>query len=393
MPRRLLVGTLALGVATLAAGSGTATRVPSGYTDRPIVRGLRTPIAFAFLPGGRILVAEKRGVVRLLRRRRLHPRPFLDIRARVNTFNERGLVAIAVRAGHLYAYYALEQPGLTLKAPTGMRLSRFRMSGDRALASSEVVLVGRQSRNGCAGALAHADCIPANCGCHIGGDIAFGAGGSLYLSTGDAATAGFTNANALRAQDLDSLAGKLLRVDTAGRGLRSNPFWSGRPHDNRSRVWAFGLRNPFRFVLDPRNGVPVVGDVGWLDWEEIDFAVRGANLGWPCYEGSKRQTRYARWQRCADLYRRAPRRLRGPLYQYARRRGAGIIGGAFGRNGVYYFADVVRGWIRALPVGLEGRARPFAAGTAAPVALETGPDGNLWYLTVGTGQLRRIRPG
>ena len=353
--------------------------------------GFRVPTSLAFLPGGRVLVAEQRGLVRLVRNGQVSPRPFLDLRRRVNTFNERGLLAIATRGRFLYAYYALETNPRAPKAPTGMRLGRFRIRGDTAVRASEVVVLGRRSRGGCPGDLARADCIPANCGCHVGGDIAFGRDGTIFLSVGDSANAGFTNESALRAQQLDSLAGKLLRVDGRGRGLRSNPFWSGRATDNRSRVWALGLRNPFRFTLD-RNGVPVVGDVGWLDWEELDLAVRGSNLGWPCYEGAGRQERYARWSACQALYRRAPRRLRGPAYAYRRGRGAGIIGGAFAGGG-YYFADVVRGWIRVFPGGPgSGRPRAFASGTGAPVAIEAGTDGSLWYLSAASGQLRRVRP-
>jgi len=365
-----------------------------------VARGLHVPTSLAFLPDGQILVGEQRGLVLRVTRGRIERRPFLDLRRRVNTFNERGLMAIAARGGFLYAYYAVEAQGRPPRQPTGMRLSRFRIRGGRAVPASEVVVLGRRSRDGCAGALARADCIPANCGCHVGGDVEFGPGGAIFLSTGDAANAGFTNSNALRAQQLDSLAGKLLRVRSDGSGPRTNPFWTGRARDNRSKVWALGLRNPFRFTLQPGT-VPLVADVGWLDWEELDVASRGANLGWPCYEGRRIQPRYRRWTECAQLYRRHPHRLRAPAYVYARRRGAGIVGGDFARSypepyrGAYFFADVVRGWIRYVPRGLlEGgrvRARPFARGADGPVDLEAGPGGNLYYLAVKAGELRRIR--
>jgi glucose/arabinose dehydrogenase len=366
-----------------------------------VARGLDVPTSLAFLSRGRILVAEQRGLVRVIAGGRTR-RPFLDLRPRVNTFNERGLMAIAVRGGFLYAYYAVEAKGRPQRDPTGMRLSRFRIRGERALPASETIVLGHRSTDGCKGALARADCIPANCGCHIGGDIQFGAGGSIFLSTGDAANAGFTNSSALRAQQLDSLAGKLLRVRPDGSGLRSNPFWSGRASDNRSKVWALGLRNPFRFRLQPGTGVlPLVADVGWLDWEELDVAVRGSNLGWPCFEGRRIQPRYSHWAACTRLYRRHPHRLRAPVYAYARGRGAGIVGGAFVASfpgqyrDAYFFADVVRGWIRYVPRdGLAGgpvRPRPFARGAEGPVDLEVGPDGDLYYLAVKAGELRRIQ--
>jgi glucose/arabinose dehydrogenase len=387
----------------MIAAADPAVSKPPMREAETVARGFLVPTSFAFQPNGRILVAEQRGVVRLVDRGRLRPAPFLDLRARVNTFNERGLMAIAVRGGSLYAYYALETNRREPKAPTGMRLSRFRIEGDRARASSEVVLLGRESRAGCAGSLERADCIPANCGCHVGGDIQFARDGTIFLSTGDAANAGFANASAVRSQHLDSLAGKLLHVSPSGAGLRTNPFWSGRAAANRSKVWALGLRNPFRFRLDPRSGMPVVGDVGWLDREEIDVAVRGSNLGWPCYEGDRVQPRYRGWAECVALYRRRPRRLRAPAYTYPRGRGAGVVGGAFSPAGAlggrypraYFFADYVRGWIRtvnasALLGGRRVQPRAFARGIAGPVELAFGPDGALYYLAAGTGRLHRI---
>src|SRR5262249_50202594 len=97
---------------------------------------------------------------------------------------------------------------------------------------------------------------------------------------------------ALRAQDVDSINGKLLRIDPAtGNGLPDNPFYAG-PTDIPSKVWCYGFRNPFRFTILPGTSDVFVGDVGWDDWEELDVAARGGNYGWPCHEGPFIQPRY-----------------------------------------------------------------------------------------------------
>src|SRR5581483_6455600 len=99
----------------------------------------------------------------------------------------------------------------------------------------------------------------------------------LFVGTGDGAPIDDFD-DAWRAQDLDSLGGKILHVSTSGEGLPSNPFWNGDPAANRSRVWAYGLRNPFRLTLHPGDGLPFVGDVGENATEEIDAVTAGATL-------------------------------------------------------------------------------------------------------------------
>jgi glucose/arabinose dehydrogenase len=364
--------------------------VPAGFRQEIVVAGLDRPTAFAFLPDGRILIAEHAGRVKVAERGRLKGRPFLDITRRVDNELDRGLMAIAadpdfLRNGFVYLYYAYEG---TRAGPTTMRLTRVTARGDIASPQSEVVLLGG---------------IPADCRCHTGGDIGFGSDASLFLSTGDAARAGGANRNALRAQRLDSLAGKVLRVTRTGLGLPTNPFWTGDPRTNRSKVWAYGLRNAFRFDLRPGDDVPYVGDVGWRAWEEIDIARRGTNFGWPCYEGPARQAAYASQPICAALYRAGPRATSPPLYAYRRpRSGASVTGGAFATGaayppeyrGVYFFGDFIQDWIRYLQVDGDGKPaspRPFVSGGDGPVAIETGRDGNLYYLALEAGELRRVR--
>ena len=350
--------------------------------------GLDRPVDFAFLPDGRILLAEHAGVVRVYDHGRLAKAPFLDIRRRVNNALDRGLIAIAAdphfaRNGLVYLYYAHENDPAHPNGRKTMRLTRVRTGGDRAVPATEHVVLGG---------------IPADCRCHVGGDIAFGRDGSIFLSTGDAASAGRANDRALRAQDLGSLAGKVLRIGANGQGLRTNPFWNGDPSANRSRVWALGLRNAFRFVL--RDGVPYVGDVGWRRWEEVDVARRGRNFGWPCYEGPFRQPVYGARAPCRALFR-SGRRISPPLYAYRRARGGAVTGGAFASamsfppslRGAYFFGDFVRGWIQYLRITPRGVSGPkaFVRRAAGPAAIDFGPDGSLYYLAFETGELRRVR--
>jgi glucose/arabinose dehydrogenase len=354
--------------------------------------GLAAPTSFAFLPSGRILVAEQRGLVQILERGRPRPAPFLDIRRRVNSANERGLLAIAVdpdfaRHPFLYAYYTYENDRRAPNEPKSMRLSRFPVHGARAEPAGEQVILGRKSRGDCNDLARGSDCIPANCRCHVGGGLAFSRDGRIFLGTGDAANAGYSNANGLRAQDLDSLAGKVLRLTRRGAGVPGNPFFAGRGRSNRSKVWAYGFREPLRLALQPHTGIPYVGDVGWASWEEIDAARPGGNYGWPCYEGPAEQRRYARFDTCRRLYAHHPR-LQNPILSYPRTRGGtAVVGGVFYR-GAYYFGDFVRGWIRYLRFG---RALPFLTGAEGPVQILQGPDGSLYYLAFDAGELRRVR--
>ena len=94
----------------------------------------------------------------------------------------------------------------------------------------------------------------------------------------------------LDAQDVDSPRGKIFHIDADGNGLSSNPFWNGDPTAWRSKVFAYGFRNPFRFSIQPGTGVNgvrtlYIGDVGWNTREEIDVSTGGENFGWPCWEG------------------------------------------------------------------------------------------------------------
>jgi glucose/arabinose dehydrogenase len=373
------------------------TRLPPGFRQEVVASGFSFPTSFALLPDGRILVGEKSGLVHLVVRGRIR-RPLVDLRRHVADYGYRGLLALEadptfVRTGRLYVLYIRQDQTGPLGAPRTARLSRIDVRGRRI---RERFLLGAEGRGSCNELPRGSDCIPCDDD-HCGGDIEVADDGSLFVSTGDGwgGDAGF-NANTLRAQRLDTLAGKILHVTADGRGRPDNPFWDGDPASNRSKIWAYGLRNPFRLTLGP-GGPPFVGDVGWNDWEEIDAVPKGGNMGWPCYEGFERPEEYADQPVCRALYGRSA--VHFPVVVHPR---GSITGGVFYeatsfparyRDG-YFYGDWSRSELYFLRLGPDGRTplerREFATNAAGPVQLEVGPDGSLYYLALNAGELRRI---
>ena len=122
---------------------------------------------------------------------------------------------------------------------------------------------------------------------HAGGHLTFGPDGELYVSVGDGTSFDYADPRSVNVQSLDSLSGKILRIDPAtGLGLADNPFvTSGVSLDsNRAKVYQLGLRNPFSVTFAP-DGRLFIADTGWNSWEEIDSGGPGANFGWPFFEG------------------------------------------------------------------------------------------------------------
>lgn len=236
-----------------------------------------SPVHVASPPedASRIFVVERAGRVRLVLDGRVQRRPFLDIRRDVRASFEQGLLSIAfapdyARSGRFYVHYS-DRGG-------DIRVREFRRSTEQLArrSSGRTVLRIEHSR--------HPN--------HYGGQLQFGPDGLLYISTGDGGGAG----NPLRtAQNRQSLLGKILRIDPRRRGRRpyttprTNPF---RGRSGRPEVYAYGLRNPWRFSFDRARGDIVIGDVGQNRFEEIDFerrgGARGANFGWNVFEGRSR---------------------------------------------------------------------------------------------------------
>jgi PKD repeat protein len=313
---------------------------------------------------------------------------------------------------YVYLAYAYEPGEAAGHAESGARTARvIRVTAnpdnlDQALPDSSVVLLGAGGTIAHTGDLDHGDqppyscfdaegepvrdCIPVDGPTHIVDDLDFGPDGHLYISAGEATLQPDAS---VRAQNIDSLAGKILRVDgLTGDGVPSNPFWDDDPGSNRSKVFALGMRNPFRFTFEPGRGTVVIGDVGAESWEEVNRVTAGDNLGWPCFEG---RTRNLGRSPCTTL---KPARVTFAWHTYPH---AGDYSAAIGGDyytgesypddyrGVYFFADHNRAAM--LTLDDAGNASEFATNVVAPVQITSGPDGDLLVLSFVTGTLSRIR--
>ncbi|MEM6457724.1 MAG: PQQ-dependent sugar dehydrogenase, partial [Acidobacteriota bacterium] len=249
-----------------------------------VVDGLSAPVAMRQPPGAtdeRFFIVQQTGVIVIADRRTgaIQPTPFLDLSSFVSAAGELGLLSLAFHPnydtnGYVYVNYAISNSG----GPTSFisRIVRYtRSAGDPDQAdpaSAFVILEVDQDFSN-----------------HNGGDLHFGPDGYLYASFGDGGSGGDPNN---RAQDGQSLLGKLLRLDVDG----GSPY--AVPADNpfvgnaavRDEIWSLGLRNPWRFSVDRETGDLLIGDVGQNAVEEISFApagVGGQNFGWRCREGDQ----------------------------------------------------------------------------------------------------------
>jgi glucose/arabinose dehydrogenase/chitodextrinase len=414
--RAFVVGSLA--VSAISAGILVTEPLPvsaDDYADGGFVTEVIATVepfslvGLAFAPDGRMFVWQKDGVVRVIRNGVLLPTPFIDLSAKVNTVGDRGFWGLAFDPnfstnGFVYMSYTFEDGGNPNDSgPKTARLTRVTAdpaNPDLALAGSETVILGRVGSPPCSAHPAGSDCLAADSDSHTLGNLVFLPDGTLLVGNGDGASAAFADPLSLRAQDLNSTNGKILRINRDGTAPVDNPFYDG-TNSARSKVWLYGVRNPFRFAVQPGTGDIWFGDVGWNTWEEVNDGVRGANYGWPCFEGTGRTPGYQSFATCASLPTSA---VTPPYHTYSHASGASaVIGGPFYTGtlypeqyrGNYFFADYTGNFIRRVvfdeaqaPVSVE----TFATNVPSPVSLELGPDGMLYYLSFTTGQIRRIRP-
>jgi glucose/arabinose dehydrogenase len=309
----------------LAVSSARAVDLPPNFVVENVTPSATwtTPVGMAFLPGGRMLVAEKRGRVYSVTSGIKSANPMIAIENEVLNTGDRGLLGIAVDPNYVANHYVYllytvdpDSNGNDNNDDAFARLTRYTVSFSDSNVldpASRTILMGANWTQG-----------PVSCSqSHTIGTLRFGEDGSLLVGAGDGASfsyedagghdpgafgAGKTNPyediGAFRSQSLTSLDGKILRINPAnGQGYPSNPYWDGNPSSIRSRVWAYGLRNPFRFCIEPGTGNPNpangnpgivhIGEVGYITWEELNIVTTpGMNFGWPCYEGLGPQPAY-----------------------------------------------------------------------------------------------------
>jgi glucose/arabinose dehydrogenase len=397
--------------------------LPPGFSVQTVVDGLSLPTAFDVARDGRIFVAEKSGRVRVFQNGVLLEEPFIDLSHEVNDDQTRGMMGLALhpnfpRTPYVYVTYVYEPPEAKGYPDSGGRVSRLARIEASALDSNVhkpggfVVLMGKNSTWENIGnpdqpdkppfscqdeaETPVQDCLPAESSAHVIDFVKFGRDGALYVSNGD----GTTNFKANhRAQNLDSLAGKILRINPiTGQGYATNPFYDGNPNSNRSKVYVLGMRNPFRFTFSPSSGELFVADVGNSDWEEINRGRSGANFGWPCFEGREKIQDHP----LCDPLHNGDAPVTFSAYEYPHAQGFGaVIGGDFytGRSypasyrGGYFFHDFNVGVLQYLSFGATGAAAVHDFGTAIPaiVQITPGPSGDLYLLSLARGALYRLR--
>ena len=436
-----LAGEVQVTVRPVRLGSGLSPQaaLPSGFGLEVVASGLDGGVAFDFAAEGRIFIAEKRGVVKVVQDRVLGT-PFADLSKEVNNFHDRGMLGLAVHPDfpakpYVYVLYTYDPPevkGSGYGGPDngGARVSRLlRLTADAsqnynvAVPGSAVVLLGKNStyanigaptaRNGMvpscgtggntAGSYVQ-DCLPADEWSHTIGTVRFAPDGSLFVGNGDGSNYGGVQDYAVRALDLDSLSGKVLRINPlTGAGYSTNPFYDGNPNSNRSKVYNYGLRNPFRFTLHPQTGVPFIGEVGWNTWEEVNSG-RGKNFGWPCYEGgngaSLQQGGYRSLARCAALYKTGG--VSAAAYAYSHGGGGSSVqvgdfytGSRYPApyRGALFISDFNQGWLRYLTLnGSGGVVSVNDFGTDQGITqMSAGPGGDLYLINIYSGTLERLR--
>lgn len=384
--------TVGLALLSLAACDSEASQTPTdgpngpgpnreGPTLERIVTAVGFPVQVVAPMGEqRLFIVDKRGTIRVFEDGALLAEPFLDVRDLVSDGNEQGLLSVAFHPGYsangrLFVYYT--------DRDNDTQVVEYRVSADpNRVDPNPVVTVLSVDQ-------------PFNN--HNGGLIAFGPDGMLYIALGDGGGGG----DPLEAgQSLATLLGALLRIDVDG----GNPF--AIPADNpfvgqagaRGEIWAYGLRNPWRYSFDRQTGELYIADVGQSDREEVNAAPRGAaglNYGWNTMEGSE----------CFDPPQGCDQSgLTLPVLDYDHDDGCSVTGGFVYRGvalpeltGLYLYSDFCSGFVRSFRLvggaATEQREWPELEPSERSVtAFGEDAEGELYIMT-DAGNVYKIVPG
>jgi glucose/arabinose dehydrogenase len=322
---------------TPAAGSRNAAYIDPWAKVKliPFESGFELPVYLTNAGDGsdRIFVVEKEGRIRVIKDGETLEAPFLDIVHRVRSKDgECGLLSVAFHPrykenGRFFVNYTdLEGDTIISEFHAGEGRDRTDSAGERI-----ILKIKQPARN------------------HNGGQIQFGPDGYLYIAMGDGGFFGDPSGNG---QNMDTLLGKMLRIDVdGGRPYRipaDNPFKD--ISVARPEIWSYGWRNPWRFSFDSETGDMYIADVGEGKWEEVDFQPGGSrggqNYGWNLVEGSHKF-------KLPDGY--DTRGLTFPVVEYSHDEGCSVTGGYVyrgkkspGLNGTYFFSDYCRGQLWGL---------------------------------------------
>lgn len=398
---RMLVLSFALaGVAGCGGGGGSAPVVTPPVTPPPpppvtppatlqlalqsVASGLAQPL-YLTAPAGdsRLFIVERPGRIRIVANGALLPTPFLDISSKTSTTGERGLLSVAfhpqyAQNGSFFIYYTDLNGDIAVDR---MKVSTINANlADPATAGRVITIPHREFSN------------------HNGGQLAFGPDGYLYMATGDGGGAGDPARNA---QNLNSLLGKILRLDVGiivpGQtyGIPSGNPYAGQA-GRRGEIWAYGLRNPWRFAFDRTDGLLYIADVGQDQREEVDVAPAaqgGQNYGWNIMEGTA----------CYNAASCDQTGLTLPVFEYLHgandANGCSITGGYVYRGtaipelaGTYFYSDFCKGYLKSFAYrnGTVSAAQEWTVDNPGNV-LSFGQDaqGEL-YVLAGSGQVYRI---
>jgi putative heme-binding domain-containing protein len=323
--------------------------LPEGFKVEVVANLLTGATAMEVTANGTIFICEQTGALRVFKDGKLLPDPFVKLT--VDSTWERGLIGVTVapdfpKTPQVFVCYISPKP-----YPHHV-ISRFTVVGDKAEPGSEKILFEGDDQTKLGGD------VPAG---HQGGAIHFGKDGKLYIAIGDQ-TAGKP------AQELNSLLGRMLRINADGTIPDDNPF-ANKAKGKYRATWVLGMRNPFTFAVQPKTGRLFINDVGGKS-EEINEGLAGANYGWPT----------------VDHGPTTDPQFRSPIHYYPE---ACIAGGDFAPSdlnwptefrGQYFFGDFKHGWIKSIDPDKPELAHPFATGLRRPVDLRFAADGALYVL-------------
>ncbi|WP_224961520.1 PQQ-dependent sugar dehydrogenase [Geomonas subterranea] len=357
---------------TSEAAAPPRTAFPAKLVLTAVAKGLKQPTAIVNARDGskRLFILEQQGKIRIIRNGTLAPAPFLDITSLVKSGGERGLLGVAfppdfASSKTFYVDYT-NKSGIGNTVIASFKAGNHPDAADPA-SRKELLTIVQPYAN------------------HNGGQLAFGPDGLLYIGMGDGGSGGDPHGNGQR---LDTLLGKILRIDVrsdaAPYRLPKNPFGN--------EIWAYGLRNPWRFSFDRGTGDLYIADVGQDEVEEIDFqpagSGAGANYGWNVMEGD----------RCFKKPGCTKSGLTLPVAVYRHGEGnCSVTGGYVYRGkieqlrGIYLYGDFCSGRIWGLRrVGGKWQSRLLLDTPYAISTFGEDEDGELYLADYGSGTIYRI---